>query len=335
MFKHIIFLKTDMLLLQLEKLKIYNMINRCFLKYWILCLIISSIILFCSCEDEEIYVPPTISIIFEENSTEDGDIVAIGHPLRFKIEASGKDANITNFTIKMHFNGNVQTVMDSGLNSPGFVVNKTFYQGIEDEVEWVFTVMDRNRNKAETSLTVLKDPDSQFGAILHYPLVVMGYQKNEQYGHFFIPSTGEVLCEDTATLLQEFVDVIVYFNYSINFGVMEPSPTFSSPGEDPNASAEVYQDFYPFLVNWHTRNYTKWDIRADNGVTNEAFQNAQNDSLLIVSYNNVWGKKKYKWAYPGLFIPFETAKGKKGIIKVLEADFDEEGIIKFEMKIQI
>jgi hypothetical protein len=72
-----------------------------------------------------------------------------------------------------------------------------------------------------------------------------------------------------------------------------------------------------------------------NGVTKEAFDNAHNDSLLIVSYDDVWGKKKYKWAMPGLFIPFQTAAGKKGIVHVIEADTVPEGSILFALKIQL
>ena len=93
-------------------------------------------------------------------------------------------------------------------------------------------------------------------------------------------------------------------------------------------------EFYPSLSEWGTRNYTKYDIRADNGVSNQAFDAAQNDSLLIVSYDDVWGKRKYKWAYARTIIPLMTQGGKKGLIRLLQADDQASGIIEFEMKIQ-
>jgi len=238
-------------------------------------------------------------------------------------------------TIKKIYDGIEKTVLDSGLNSSGFVINKTYFQGVEDEVEWTFSVMDRDRKTASTSIKVIKDPNSEFGGIYYYPNVKLGYQNNTEIGHFFNPTNGDIFTTDSAKLFQEVIDVLVYFNYSSNYGELEPSPTFSSPGEDANGNAELYDDFYPSLLEWNTRNYTKWDIRADNGVTDELFNNAQNDSLLIVSYDDVWGKKKYKWSYVGLFIPFETASGKKGIVKVLDADFDDTGTISFAMKIQM
>ncbi|MDD3686914.1 MAG: hypothetical protein PHE56_09130 [Bacteroidales bacterium] len=290
---------------------------------------------FFSCKPEPEPLKPEIELIFESGMTNDGDTVAVGAPLKFKIKVNGPEANITNFTVKKYYDGITKTVMDSGLNSSGFTVYKTFYQSVEDDVVWKFAVQDRNKNTSEVSLRIYKDPNSQFGGILEYPAITLGYQQNSTTGNFFFPSTGEIHFEDTATLFQELVDVLVYFNYREDNGVELPSPTFSSPGEEVGANTELYTEYYPFLVNWSTRNYTKWDIRADNGVSAEDFENAHNDSLLIVSYDDVWGKKKYKWANAGTIIPFQTAAGKKGIVKVVSADHSETGTITFSMKVQI
>ncbi len=290
---------------------------------------------FNSCKPDPEPLKPTISLVFDSGFTMDGDTAAIGEALNFKIVVNGVEANITNFTVKKVYNGTSKTVMDSGLNSAGFTLNKTFYQSVEDDVTWTFAVQDRNRNTAEVTMKIYKDPNSQFGGILEYPSITLGYQQNTITGHFFFPTTGEISFQDTATLFQELTDILVYFNYSEDNGVELPSPTFSSPGEDVSANADLYTQYYPFLVNWTTRNYTKYDIRADNGVSAEDFINAHNDSLLIVSYDDVWGKKKYKWANAGIIIPFQTAAGKKGIIKVLNADAAETGTITFSMKVQM
>ncbi len=301
----------------------------------LLCLFLITMFAFNSCKPDPEPLKPTISLVFDSGMTQDGDTVAIGSPLNFKIVVSGPESNITNFTVKKVYGDVTKTVMDSGLNSSGFVLNKTFYQSVEDDVTWTFAVQDRNRNTAEVTMKIYKDPDSQFGGILEYPSVTLGYQQNTTTGHFFFPSTGEIHFQDTATLFQELTDILVYFNYREDNGVELPSPTFSSPGEEVSANTELYTEYYPFLVDWTTRNYTKYDIRADNGISAEDFANAHNDSLLIVSYDDVWGKKKYKWANAGLIIPFQTAAGKKGIIKVLNADAAETGTITFSVKIQM
>jgi hypothetical protein len=283
-----------------------------------------------SCNKDEERKPPSINMLGGENYTHNGAVAEVGHALTFGIEASGDGANLTNFTVKLRSGEETRTVMDSGMNSPSFTVNKTFYQGVEDTAEWIFTVMDKNRLMATTSIMIYKDPNSTFGGIRHYPSVILGMDQNDQIGQFFSPSTGDVWMEDSASMYPELIDVLVYFKMSEDNGVLLPSPTFSSPGEEGDGVFEIY----PYLADWNTRNYTRWDIRADNGVTNSAFDNAHNDSLLIVSYDDVWGKRKYKWAYAGTIIPFMTGGGKKGLVRVLQADTTAGGIIEFEMKIQ-
>jgi hypothetical protein len=287
------------------------------------------------CKPDDEADPPLISLIVEPNYTQDGDTVEIGRALKFKITASGTDANITNFLIEKHFGNTKKTVVDSGLNSAGFTVTQVFYQGVEDEVDWTFSVMDRNRKSASLSLKVYKDLNSQYGGILEFDNISIGFQDNENIGHFFLPDLNKVYFEDSASLYQELVDVLCYFNYREDYGQNLPSPTFSSPGEELNATGEMYDEYYPIIKTWDTRNYTKYDIRAENGVTDELFNSAHNDSLLIVSYDNVWGKKKYKWAYEGTYIPFQTASGRLGIIYVKDTDTVSNGQISFSMKIQI
>jgi len=286
--------------------------------------------IFPSCEKDNSRNPPTIELLTAENTTTNGAIVEIGKPLVFKIRAEGFDANITNFTVKILSKGEYCTMLDSGLNSKNFEITKTFYQGVADTAEWIFSVMDKNRLEAFAELTIYKDPNSTFSGIYHYPSIKIGMDQNTEFGHFFSPSTGNVWMQDTAQMNQSLIDVLVYFKMSEDNGVLTPSPTFSSPGETENGAFE----FYPYLADWETLNYTKYDIRAENGVTNEAFDNAHNDSLLIVSYDDAWGKRKYKWAYTGTIIPFMTAGGKKGILMVTHGDTVATGIIEFDMKIQ-
>ncbi|MBN2682718.1 MAG: hypothetical protein JXR58_09440 [Bacteroidales bacterium] len=297
-------------------------------------MVICSIWAISSCKKDKEQIPPVIQLVSVLGNTDDGDTAAIGQALRFKIKAEGIDVNLTNFTIKIFDGENTKTLVDSGLNSSSFVTEEIFYQGVEDEAEWIFTVMDRNRHKSSFSLKIYKDPNSQFGGIYEFPNVVLGYQNNTEVGQFFLPFMNKVYFSDSAALFKTYVHNIVYFNYREDGGVELPSPTFSSPGEDAGLYGEMYIDYYTSLTSWDTLNYTKYDIRADNGVSAEDFENAHNDSLLIVSYDNVWGKKKYKWATDGLIIPFQTANGKNGIIKVIKADTTDSGTIRFSMKIQ-
>jgi hypothetical protein len=281
-----------------------------------------------SCKKEKDPAPPSITLMTGSEFTQAGAVVAVGGRLRFGISASGTDANITNFVVKKIMpDGTNKVMLDSGLNSGSFSVKETFYQSIEEEAQWTFQVMDKNRQFATRSITVYKDPASAWGGIYEYTGITMGYQNSAAFGHFLIPGQGKVYFSDTASLNQDLVDIITYY---YNDGA-DPSPTFSSAGETGGGITE----YYPEIAQWTTKRYTKWDISVDSDPIPVAdFDACHNDSLLILSYDDVWGKRKFKYAYPGVVIPFLTASGKKGLVRVINSDNDPAGIITFSLKIQ-
>jgi len=281
-----------------------------------------------SCKKDKENAPPSVSLMAGIDYTPSNTVVRVGGKLHFGITASGKDANITNLVIKKIMpDGTVKVVLDSGMNTTGFTINETFYQSIEDTANWTFQLMDKNRMFATTALTIYKDPNSSWGGIFEFSKITMGYQDNTTYGQFLIPSTGKVLKADSASLDPSVIDIVTYY-FVDDIG---PSPTFSSPGEDGGGVLA----YYPLISNWAVKNYTKYDISVDSDpVPTDAFDACHNDSLLMLAYDPLWGKKKFKWSNPGDIIPFMTSKGKKGLIKVLNADYDVTGKIEFYLKIQ-
>jgi hypothetical protein len=297
----------------------------------IILLALVSIYVFYGCKkNDDEKLPPAINFKAGSTYTQNNDTVAIGHKLYFGIQARGTSENITNFTIKKVLeNGTVVTVMDTGLNALSLDIDKIFYQNVEDKATWVFSVMDRNRLTAQTSMVINKDPNSAYGGIFYYPSIKLGYQNNTMYGHFLDPSTGIVYFDDSANTHQDKIDILSYYILDNT-----PSPVLSSPGEMDNGSIEA-KTFYPEIINWTTRKYSLWDISVDNSpVTASAFDNTQNDSLIIIAYHDVWGRKKFKWATTGRVIPFITNGGKKGLIKVNYAETVDNGYIDIAIKIQ-
>lgn len=286
-------------------------------------------IMLSACKKEEHY-PPSINLKIGSEYTADQSVMMVGHRLTFGIQARGNGANITNFTIKKVLDDQtVITMMDTGMNAVNLDLNKIFYQNVEPRATWVFTVMDRNRLSSQVSLVIYKDSNSTFGGIYEFPRITMGYQMNTTFGHFLSLPSGKVYFADSAAMFQNTIDVLTYF-------IMDgtPSPVLSSPGEMDNYGTEA-KEFYPEIIGWTSRNYTLWDISVDdNPVPVSAYDDAHNDSLLIVSYHDVWGKKKFKWATSGRVIPFLTGSGKFGLIKVIEADVADTGKIVFSLKIQ-
>jgi hypothetical protein len=285
-------------------------------------------VLFLGCTKDKNPAPPTIYLKTGAPYTPDKSVIAVGHPITFGIVAGTTDANITNLVVKKFMpDGSSKVMFDTGMNTPAFDISKIFYQSIEEEARWTFQVMDKNRQFATTSLTIYKDSNSTWGGIFEFPSLTMGYQDNTEFGQFLNPSTGDTWFSDTATLNQSTIQIITYYNVDDNL----PSPTFSSAGETGGGITA----YYPVIGQWTSKNYTKWDISVDSDpVDPVAFQNCHNDSLLILTYDDVWGKRKFKWADSGDIIPFLTATGKKGLIQVLSADHDPAGKITFSLKIQ-
>ncbi len=280
------------------------------------------------CQKESDSQPPLVLLKTGSSYTPDRSIVAVGGAIRLGIEATGMNANITNLVVKKIMpDGTVKVVLDSGMNVMGFSLDRTFFQSVEPEARWTVQVMDKNRLFATTAITIFKDPNSTWGGIFEYAGLTMGYQDNTAYGHYLDPATGKCYFADTASLNQSSIDVVAYYFNDDNL----PSPTFSSPGEQGGAITA----YYPELSTWTTLRYTKWDVSVDGDpIPVSVFDACHNDSTLIVSYDDVWGKRKFKYADAGKVIPFMTATGKRGLIKVISADHTTSGKIVFDLKIQ-
>lgn len=293
-------------------------------------LIIVTCIFLYSCKKKEEQVPPTISFKIGDNYTKNNAVVAVGRRLYFGIQARGTSDFITNFTIKKVLeDGKIITVKDSGVYTKYLDFERIYYQNVEPTVKWAFAVMDRSRKTSEISLIVLKDPNSAYGGIFYFPSLKLGYQNNTAYGHFLDPTNGKVYFEDSATINKDKIDILTYY-----ISATPPCPVLSSPGEMDNSSVEA-KTYYPCIMNWQPRKYTLWDIGVDNvPITTADFDSAQNDSLLIVSYHDIDGKKKFRWASTNRIIPFITSGGKKGLIKVINAETVDNGSIEIALKIQ-
>ena len=297
------------------------------IKPWVFLLLMSGM-LSAGCSKDKTPATPAVSLRTGGVYTADGSVVRTGGAIHFGISARPGDVNITNLVIKKVMpNGTITVVLDSGMNSGGFSVDETYYQNIEDTARWVFQIMDRNRLMVSTSMVIYKDPNSSWGGIFEYPLLKLGYQNNNDLGHFLCCASGRIFKTDSAGLVSDSIDIATFYTVEDNL----PSPNFSSPGE----SGGGILTYYPAISSWTSKNYTKWDISLDGSpIPVTTFDACHNDSILITSYNDVWGKRKFKWSNPGDVIPFFTARGKKGLIKVIAADEVPEGTITFSMKVQ-
>jgi hypothetical protein len=88
--------------------------------------------------------------------------------------------------------------------------------------------------------------------------------------------------------------------------------------------------------SWGVRNQTLYDYyTSDNNlVTVAKFDEAANDSLLVNAYRPGSVSGQSKFAFTGKVVPFRTADGKYGLIKVIHADETPSGEMEIAIKIQ-
>lgn len=284
-------------------------------------LFLIGLVLLSACSDNSEAPAPTVTIASAVETVADGDSVGQGALMKFRLVVDGHGAYISNIVATITDRDQMKTMMDVGVWATSLDTIVSFYKGAWDTENWTFSVMNNERLFGKASLTIYRDPVSAYGAITTWPDVTLTFQ-NTDGPHFFDVETGDVLTLQEAATRPADVDFAVYYYMDGT----KPSPTFSSPGDE---DAPTY---YPAMNGWSALSYTKWDYVSQ--TTADAFDRATNDSLLIDRYDDVWGRRKYKFAYAGWVFPFKTTNGKIGLVKVIRSDNDAAGSIQFAVKVQ-
>lgn len=239
-----------------------------------------------------------------------------GGSLMVSIEALGGGSNITYFGISM-FDGQQHFVLDSGMNHPNLSFVQPIFKGNSVEEIWTFSIMNRKREKASIQLHLSKANVISWGKINIFDPVILSAQGSSTPGSFLSLSDGSVFDYPYAEAHQSATDMIYYT------GLYES--TFSSPAES------EAPDHFPGLLNWTLRNETRYDTTA---LTSNDFYLSSNDSLALVSYEPVNGKRKAKNLEKGMIVAFRNQAGKAGLILVKDILPGTDGKIECAIKIQ-
>lgn len=296
---------------------------------FIFCLLIFTLTIFYSCKKKS-ETPPVLSFISEPGYITSDRIVPVGLPVKIGINGISEDAPITNLVITMTTVNGTETALDSGLYSNNMRYVKNIYYGASEWERWTFTIMDKNRKRTSLTITLTKDSNSVYGQIASFPTIKLGCQQNLIYGNFLNPETGEVYFADSSATVQNNVYIIMYYAL---LAIPPTDFTFSSPAEN-DASA-----YYPTLTDWTLpKNEIRYKFDSLT-VSQQEFDLAYNDSLIISNYTSATiGKRKFKSVRPGYVIPFQITagpmSGKRGLLKIISINGQENGFIEFAMKIQ-
>ncbi|MFC2097490.1 hypothetical protein ACFLSI_04065, partial [Bacteroidota bacterium] len=250
--------------------------------------------------------------------TYDETLVAVGDTVIIGIVAnSNGDVNLTNVTVKV----NEEVNYTKGINSENYSFDYIITKSTLEEELWEFSVTDKNGNSASVTVTLNKDPDSEFGAVNNYPSVILGGQENDSLGGFFSFSENTLYNLQAAYNYQSVIDLVYYYYGS-------DKNTICSPGA--NIEAEVFNSLID-PGSWDTKRTTMF-IKTSLSIAD--YNSIVLDNLLISSYSEANAKRKAKELAVNDIYSFKTENGKLGLFLVKSITGAEEGIIEVSIKIQ-
>lgn len=281
-----------------------------------------------SCTKEEKPRPPSLILKTGFAYTLPGAEIAQGGKINIGILASGAGSPLTYLRIERISNGDTMVQLDRGIwaGSEGYDQDFSFPKGVAEVELWRIVVMNSDRLTAEATLSIKKAEGVDYGPVSHFGPITLDMQANPGQNSFLDLDSGIVYSQTGVAGHEEEIDLIPY--YYVTSGL--PSPTLTCPGYT------TAPGYYPVLNGWTVRNNTLYDyFTSDNDLISvQQFDNALNDSLLITAYNPGKVSGNCKYAKTGRVIPFKTAEGKYGLVKMVSADEVETGNMVLEIKIQ-
>ena len=282
---------------------------------------------FCS-EEETTDQYPFILLDTGDEFTGEGDRVPVGGQLKFGISAVGGGSAITNLRVKRITEDGAVVELDKGIYIPsgGLDTILLYTKGSAEEETWNFFIMNENRDTSAVFIDIFLGDGSAYGPILYFPSITLGYPTNSGYPYFLDLDSGHVFSQTDVTGSEQEVDLAAFFYFTSG----KSSPTLTCPAY-PSA-----QTYYPEFAAWPARNSTLYDYKTtdNNLVSPEQFDEARNDSLLVAGYKPQNTSGLCKFCFTGKVIPFKTAGGKYGMVKVIRADEQAGGSMEIAVKIQ-
>jgi hypothetical protein len=238
--------------------------------------------------------------------------------------ADAGDANLQSFTIK---EGNATIVDEDGNDWNAFDIpnaDNEHYVGsarvLIGATTTSFTLIATDKDGLTASKTVSFVISQAAGdPINSYTAILMGGQSNLTVGSYLDADAGNVYLKAAALTHTELVDVVYYFGSSNLATLTAPNDVTVNGGA---GNLSLCSDFT-------TKNATKFGTST---ITTSQFATITDD-LLIAPISGLSGSKMTSLAV-GDIIDFQTAAGKKGIIKVSNITTGADGSITLDVKVQ-
>ncbi len=279
-------------------------------------------ILIVGCEKNEIeHPPPTIQLLSGAGFVSVDTILKLGEQFQVGIEASNPNVNLTNFIIRVETD-EMETFLDSGMNTPNLHYEKYITKGISDSEKWIFIIRDKDGKSSEVSINIELDSSSDYGEIDYFSDIVLGAQNNNIASFYSLENNTYLLSD--AFQNQDKIDFCYYYDL-----IDTDENTIASPG------ANIDGSIYPGsegLQNWSVRRTSRFKLTD---VSEEDFLGATNDSLLIAAHGISDGNRKAKNLDQGKIYAFKNEDGRIGLFHINSISGTNEGQVNISVKVQV
>jgi hypothetical protein len=274
---------------------------------------------FTSCSKDNA-IGPSIEV------TSDVEVVAPANSLiTISWRANAGDANLKTFTIK---EGNAAIVDEDGINWNAFEIpsaNNEAYIGSArvaiGTTATSFELIATDKDGLTASKTINVTIEQATGnPINSYTAILMGGQGNTTVGSYLDADAGQVYLKAAAITNQALIDVVYYYGTTNLATLCAPNDATVNGG---SGNLTLCEDFTTI------KNATKFGTST---ITGAQFT-AMTDDVLLSAITGLSATKMSSVAV-GSFISFETAGGKKGVIKVANITTGSTGTITLEVKVQ-
>lgn len=250
--------------------------------------------------------------------------VTAGTYMTFSINASSTE-NLTNFIIKAE-SDSIYTYFDTGFNSKELHWTGKFQKNLKEEEIWHFIIRDRWSNESETKFTIKLDSNSTFRPLMNIDGQILFAQDHVNSFDSFFSLRGapqdwssysyNECSADTG--IQKLIDICYYFGPEL--------ATIASPG------ANIETGVYPGdFSEWLYKNTTRFNF-VD--VTYSQFADMENDSLILLLYDESSAKRKAKILQKDDCYVFRLQSGRLGMFHVAEIVGENDGQIELDIRLQ-
>ena len=244
-----------------------------------------------------------------------------GELMNFKVQAVQGGQKLTNFFIEVRtFEGDIFRQYDTSMYCSEFHWEGSFYKSSSLAEQWMFVIQDRRSRRTGDILNIYADTVSSYKPLMEFEAIELGAQNNPNYGGFYSLEKQMTYFVEDAKTNQEFIDLVFYHG--------EDEMTMSCP------NANIEDGIFPADLapnTWDIRNTTRY---IKTSLTNEDFDSAQNDSILIANYIETDAKRKAKNLIEGDIVVFKNQQGLLGMFRINSIEISNDGKLDIDLKVQ-